>query len=181
MALVALIVSIVAALGVVGSVFVSVFQGQTNKKAIEKEAADRAAQLELFRAQLELLRAQVEGAQEEREEQRRAYVSVDQGPRSGGERTDGYQFIVQNAGPATARHLEVRINNSRGETVASEKVNPHILQTGERGVALLDVPRRLRQEPLVVFVEWVDPEQRPAWDEDALRKEREVGPLVPVG
>jgi hypothetical protein len=166
--------SIVAALGVVGSVLVSVLQGQTNRKAIEKEAADRAAQLEL-------LRAQVEGAQEEREEQRRAYVSVDQGPKSGGERTDGYQFIVQNAGPATARHLEVRINNSRGEAVSSEKVNPHILQMGERGVALLDVPRQLRQEPLVVFVEWVDPEQRPTWDEEGLRKEREVGPLVPVG
>jgi hypothetical protein len=132
-------------------------------------------------AQLELLRAQVEGAQEERAEQRRAYVSVDQGPRSGGERFDGYQFTVVNAGPPIVRHLTIRIENSLGETIASEKVNPHVLQAGERGVAIVEVPRQLREEPLVVFVEWVDPEQMPSWEEHSWRKERRVGPLVPVG
>lgn len=155
--LAALIVSIVAALGVVGSVLVSVLQGQTNKRAIEKEATDRAAQLELFRAQLDLLRAQVEGAQEEREEQQRAYVSVDQGPKSGGEHADSYRFLVQNAGPPLVRHVTVRIDDKVGETIASTKVFPHVLREGERGDAIVEIPRVFRQEPLTVFVEWVDP------------------------
>jgi hypothetical protein len=85
-----------------------------------------------------------------------------------------------NAGPPTVRHLEVRIDNSRGETIASEKVAPHVLGAREQGVAIVEVPRALRPEPLVVFVEWVDPEQESAWNEDGSRKERRVGPLVPV-
>jgi len=87
LALTALIVSIVAALGVIGSVLVALWQGKTNKSAIEREAENSAARLEL-------LRAQVQGEQQERQQQQQAYVSVEQGPRSGGEHFDGYQFLV---------------------------------------------------------------------------------------
>jgi len=73
------------------------------------------------------------------------------------------------------------IDNKLGETIASAKVAPHILEKSERGEAIVEVPRALRQEPLTVFVEWVDPEQISAWEEHGSRKERKVGPLVPVG
>ena len=173
MALAALIVSIVAALGVIASALFAFQQGRTSKKAIEKEAADRGEELNL-------LRAQVEAAVEDRADRRRAYVSVDQRESSGGEREDSYTFEVINAGPSMVRHATVRIDQENAGLIARGKVEPHVLGPHEHGRAWLRVPRQLRGTPLTFVIQWVDAEQTREYDENGISKERVVGPLEPV-
>jgi hypothetical protein len=128
-----------------------------------------------------LLRKQTELAEYRDLEERRAYVSVDSHGSEGGETFDLHRFVVTNAGPATVRHVSLRVDSSEGALVAGPaKVSPHILMPGEHGDAEVHVPRSERRSELFLIVEWVDPEQNPEWLEHQRRKERIVGPLSPV-
>jgi hypothetical protein len=133
------------------------------------------------RREFDLMRGQADLAVEDREEQRRAYVSVEAKGKEGGTDFDRHDFEVRNAGPALARHIALRIDRPGGDTVVEAvKVDPHLLRVGEVGQATLAVPRSERLADLEVVVEWVDPEQQARWQDRQLRKERVVESVEPV-
>src|SRR5581483_6410078 len=127
------------------------------------------------KAEFELVRSQADVANQDRLEQRRAYISVDALGKRGGENADSHDFEVRNAGKAVARHIALRIDRADdgSNVVEAVKVYPHVLREGDVGHATIQVPRAERLSDLVVVVEWVDPEQERSWLERQVRKERE--------
>jgi hypothetical protein len=73
------------------------------------------------------------------------------------------------------RHVALRVDDGTANTaVGPMKVDPHILQVGETGFGLLEIPHNLLSPELTLWVEWADPEQNDEWAAEDRRKERRV-------
>jgi hypothetical protein len=107
--------------------------------------------------EIDLLRRQVEGEDAERDERRRARISAEQGPTSGGERTDEFTFTVTNLGPSVVRDVDLKVR-----TLANEDATPRVqvatgMLVGDPREVRIEVPRAFsRRRDLVLWARWRD-------------------------
>lgn len=141
------------------------FERRDRKRAVSAEQRDR-------REELDLLRREIEATEASHRIQATANVTARQGPRSGGERVDGYQFRVLNAGPAIARHVRLWAVNELDERVTQIiDVAPALAVTQEMA-AILEIDRVLSRAGNLRLVL--------AWEDSAGLHEEIADPIEPV-
>ena len=149
---------------VAGVVFTG-FERRDRKRAVEAEQADR-------REELDLLRREIEITETSHRQQATANVTARQGPSSGGEQRDGYQFRVLNAGPAIARRVQIWAANQLGDRVSQIIDVAPVMPVTHDTATILEIDRVLsRAGNLRVVL---------AWDDSAGHHEETVDPIEPV-
>jgi heme exporter protein D len=138
---------------------------QDRKRSVKAEQADR-------REGLDLLRREIEATEASHRVQATANVTAQQGPRSGGERRDGYQFRVLNGGPAIARRVRIWAVNELDERLTEIIDVAPVLAVTHEAPAILEIDRVLsRAGNLRLVLAW----------EDSAGPHKETGePIEPV-